>query len=189
MEKKGSVARELFSYLVVIAIGILLALILNKWIIINSNVISESMLPTLSKDDKVIGLRAAYWFGDPERGDIVIFRYPEDESQLFVKRIIGLPGDMVIIEDGLIYINGSQVPLEEPYLYSDTVSGNFGPYIIPADCYLVLGDNRDNSDDSRYWRTTSYVTRDEIVAKVILRYYGTDPETGKKGLRFKTFSD
>ncbi len=166
-----NVKKELIGYLKIIIIGIVIAVILNRFIIMNIDVISGSMLPTLKVDDKMIGLRTAYWFAEPERGDIIIFKFPDDECELYVKRIVGLPGDTIVIEDGKIYINGSETPLDEPYLMEpDNVYGDYGPYLIPADCYLVLGDNRNNSDDARFWENT-YVTKNQIVAKVIFRYY------------------
>jgi signal peptidase I len=101
----------------------------------------------------------------------VIFKYPDDESQKFIKRIIGLPGDEVVIEDGKIYINGSEEPLDEPYLKEEWVR-NTGPYdfVVPDGCYLVMGDNRNDSWDARYWENT-YVTEDELIGKAEFVYY------------------
>lgn len=169
-----NIKKELFGYIKIIVAGIVIALILNKVVIINSNVTSESMVPTLNKDDKLIGFRLAYLFSEPERGDIVVFKYPDDESKLFVKRVIGLPGETVKIEAGKVYVAGSDgefgAALDEPYL-NETPTGDFGPYLIPSGCYFVLGDNREHSGDSRYWRNT-YVTEDELIAKIIFRYKG-----------------
>lgn len=165
--KKG-VKKEILGYLKIIAAGIVIAVLLNRFVIINADITSESMSTTLEKGDKLIGLRLAYLFSEPKRGDIIIFEYPDDGEKLLIKRVIGLPGDMVIIEDGLVYINGSEVPLDEPYAHG-TNKQSFGPYMVPADCYFVLGDNRDNSKDSRYW-TNTFVTKKQIVAKALFRY-------------------
>lgn len=166
---KSNIKKELITYLKIIVAGVVIAVLLNKFVIINADITSESMKDTLQKGDKLIGFRLAYLFSEPERGDVIIFRYPDDEETLLVKRIIGLPGEMVIIEDGKVYINGSEEPLTEPYVLG-TPSGDFGPYLIPAGCYFVLGDNRNNSKDSRYWHNT-YVTDKQIVAKPLFGYY------------------
>ncbi len=165
---KKSVKKEILGYLKIIAAGVIIAVLLNRFVIINADITSGSMSTTLEKGDKLIGLRFAYIFSEPKRGDIIIFEYPDDGEKLLIKRVIGLPGDMVIIKDGLVYINGSEEPLDEPYAHG-TNKQDFGPYMIPADCYFVLGDNRDNSKDSRYW-TNTYVTKKQIIAKALFRY-------------------
>ena len=99
----------------------------------------------------------------------MIFRYPDDESQLFIKRLIGLPGETVEIRDGKVYIDGSAEPLDDSFV-PETPTGNYGPYKVPEDCYFMLGDNRENSRDSRYWDNT-FVTFDEIVGKAVIRYF------------------
>ena len=168
MVMKKSVKKEILGYLKIIAAGVVIAILLNRFVIINADITSESMSTTFEKGDKLIGLRLAYLFSEPKRGDIIIFKYPDDGEKLLIKRVIGLPGDMVIIEDGLVYINGSEIPLEEPYAHGNNKQ-SFGPYMVPADCYFVLGDNRDNSKDSRYW-TNTFVTKKQIVAKALFRY-------------------
>jgi signal peptidase I len=113
----------------------------------------------------------SYLISEPERGDIVIFKFPDDESQKFIKRIIGLPGEKVVIEDGKIYINDAEVPLEETYLKEEWVVGT-GPYEfnVPEGCYFVMGDNRNDSNDARFWDNT-YVTAAEIIGKAEFIYY------------------
>ena len=106
---------------------------------------------------------------DPERFDIIIFKYPDDEKQLFIKRLIGLPGEKVQITDGKVYINDSEVPLDDSFV-AETPLGDFGPYEVPENCYFMLGDNRNHSKDSRYWKN-SFMTFDEIVGKAVIRYY------------------
>ena len=97
----------------------------------------------------------------------MIFKYPDDESQLFIKRVIGLPGETVEIKDGKVYIDG--VEKEEDFL-PEPMRGSFGPYTVPENCYFMMGDNRNNSKDSRYWKNT-FVRFDQIVGKAVLRYY------------------
>ena len=108
-------------------------------------------------------------FRSPQRQDIIIFRYPDDESQVFIKRIIGLPGETVQIIDGEVYIDDSAIPLDEEYL-KGIPEGSFGPYEVPEDSYFVMGDNRNNSHDSRFWEH-HYVERDAILAEAKFQYY------------------
>ena len=104
---------------------------------------------TILTGDRLIGFRLAYLFHEPERGDIVIFKYPDDESQNFVKRVIGIPGDVIQISNGHVYVNGEQ--LEENYLREPMNNdGEELTYVVPADSYFMLGDNRNNSEDSRF---------------------------------------
>lgn len=166
-----AILREILSWILTFAIAIGAAFFIKSFIIINATVPTGSMENTIMPGDDLIGFRLAYKFSEPERGDIIIFKYPDDETQKFVKRIIGLPGETVRIEDAKVYINDSKEPLEEPYLRDEWVKMT-GPfeYEIPEDCYLVLGDNRNNSKDSRYW-VNSFVTKDEIIGKASFIYF------------------
>ena len=102
------------------------------------------MEQTIMTGDRVFGNRLAYKTKDQERFDIVIFKYPDDPSQLFVKRVIGLPGETVNIVDGKVYINDSEEPLDDSFC-PETPQGSFGPYEVPEGCYFMLGDNRNHS--------------------------------------------
>lgn len=160
---------EIFSLVKIVVVAAIFALVFTNFIVINAEVPSGSMRDTIWEGDRLFGFRLSYKFSDPERGDIVIFKYPDDESQDFVKRIIGLPNDIVQIKNGHVYINGEE--LDEPYIRDYMLDdGETYTYIVPEDCYFMLGDNRNNSKDSRYWVNT-YVKKDKIIAKVIIRYY------------------
>lgn len=163
--------KEFVSLLATMAVAAVAVLLLKQFVIINAYIPSGSMENTIFPGDRLIGNRLAYAFDEPERGDIVIFKYPDDEEQLFVKRIIGLPGETVTIEDGLIYIGDDEILLKEGYLKEEWVVDN-GPYVfvVPEDCYLVLGDNRNNSKDARYWENT-YVEEDKILGKAVFTYW------------------
>lgn len=167
--KKSSFIKELLLWIAAIAAGILTAVFISNFIIVNAEIPSGSMENTIMPGDRILGNRLAYLNSDPERFDIIIFRYPDDESQLFIKRVIGLPGETVEIRDGSIYINGSDEPLQDVNI-KEPMEGSFGPYTVPEDCYFVMGDNRNNSKDSRYWENT-FVTKDEILGKAFFKYW------------------
>lgn len=152
-----------------IAIVMIVVLFLNQFIIINARIPSSSMEKTIMVNDQIFGSRLSYRTSDPQRFDIIIFRYPDDESTLFIKRVIGLPGDTVNIVDGKVFINDDSTPLDDSFC-AEKPYGNFGPYTVPDNCYFVMGDNRNNSHDSRFWDNT-YVRRDQILGKALLRYW------------------
>lgn len=164
-QKKKERKEDMITLIVVFVVF----LILKQYVLINAVIPSSSMKNTIQIGDRVFGNRLAYVNEDPERGDIVIFKYPDDEKQLFIKRIIGLPGDKIVIRDGLVYLNDEEEPLEETYV-AEKPTGNFGPYYVPKDSYFMLGDNRNYSKDSRLW-VNHYVKRDKILAKAVFRYY------------------
>jgi len=165
--ERKSIAREWIKTLVV---AILLALFIRTFVVQAFKIPSGSMLPTLQIGDHILVNKFIYgvhlpllnlWLlgpWTPRRGDIVVFKYPYDESRDFIKRVVGLPGDVVEIRDKQVHINGRL--LEEPYAaYKDAaVSSNlhsardsFGPITVPEKKLFVLGDNRDHSQDSRFW--------------------------------------
>lgn len=166
---KNSIWKELWEYIKMIIFVIVVVLIVNNVLLINARVPSESMEKTIMTGDRFFGNRLAYLFNDPERFDIVVFKYPDDESQLFVKRVIGLPGETVEIKEGKVYINGSDTPLDDSFT-PETPMGNYGPYVVPEGSYFMLGDNRNHSGDSRFWKQP-YVEKDKIVGNAILRYF------------------
>ena len=166
-EKKISAKSEIFSWIKVIVSAIIIALFVDFVIIANAVVPTGSMESTIPAGSRIMGLRLYYNFKDPERGDIVIFKYPDDEKVDYLKRVIGLPGETVEIASGKVYIDGEL--LDEPYL-DEEPTGDFGPYQVPEDSYFMLGDNRAVSKDSRYW-TNTYVRRDKIIAKAFFMYW------------------
>lgn len=174
--------KEIWEYVKLIIFVIIIVLVVNNVVLINAKIPSESMENTIMTGDRIFGFRLAYGlninlFGneishkwkDPERFDIIIFKYPDDESQLFIKRLIGLPGETVEIRDGKVYIDGSETPLDDSFV-PETPTGDYGPYVVPEDCYFMLGDNREHSRDSRFWDNT-FVQFDQIVGKAVVRYF------------------
>jgi signal peptidase I len=130
----------------------------------------HSMRPNINDGDKLFMLKQ---IGELKRGDIVVFLFPEDQSKSYIKRIVGLPGETVDFEEGKVFINGNRI--EEPYLNPDFVTDDSMPssVTIAADNYFVLGDNRKNSSDSRFWGT---VPRKLIYGKFWRRYYQAEQE-------------
>lgn len=130
------------------------------------------MDPTFINGEFLLTDKISYRFGEPERGDIVVFKAPPDEQNEFIKRIIGLPGDSVKVEQGKVYVNGNLLP--ESYLPQNlqTLSGNFAiegaAVTVPANNYFVMGDNRGHSYDSRNF---GFINKTKIVGKAWLLYW------------------
>lgn len=146
--------KRLVSYMIVFISVILI----NSHVFFLGYIPSESMEPTLSTGDFIFGTR--FDKGDINRYDIVIFKYPDDDTKIFVKRVIGLPGDKIEIVDGVVYANGEK--LEDSFVKE--LSEDSGMYEVPEGCYFMMGDNRRCSLDSRYWLNT-YVKNDQVIAK------------------------
>ena len=160
---------EVLSYVKILVAAVIIAFIFSRYVIVNAEVPTGSMKSTIMEHDKLIGFRLSYLFSEPKRGDIVIFKYPDNEAQNYVKRVIGTPGDVVQIKGGQVYVNGDL--LEEDYLYEPMQNtGIEETYVVPEGYYFMMGDNRNSSLDSRYWKNT-YVAKNKIIAKVIFKYY------------------
>ena len=137
-EQKRNARKEVFSWVRMFATVIVVVFVLTHFIIINAKVPSGSMENTIMTHDRLIGFRFAYWFDEPQRGDIILFEYPVDEKQIYIKRVIGLPGETVEIRDGHIYIDGSEKPLEEDYLKETWIWENDGyTFEVPEGCYFA----------------------------------------------------
>ncbi|KAI4452009.1 Signal peptidase IB [Eubacterium plexicaudatum ASF492] len=187
-EQKRPWWKELLSYVWIILFACVAAMAVNRYVLINAEIPSESMENLLTVDDRIFGCRLSYVFGEPERYDVVMFRYPVHEDTIYIKRIIGLPGETVEIRKGKIYIDGSETPIEEDYLPEKWTDGNDGYlFEVPKDSYLMLGDNRNLSEDARYWaqcalddevasnkeeaQKYTYVREDQMIGRAILKYY------------------
>lgn len=166
MKKDNKVIKEILSWVMVIVIALISALLINRFVIYKVSSPTESMENTILVGEKVWTYRLAYLFTDPERGDIVVFPAPDNEDEDYIKRIIGLPGETIEGKDGIVFIDG--VALKENY-FKEEPTGDFGPYTIPEDCYFMMGDNRNISLDARYWEN-KFVERDKIEGKAIFKY-------------------
>ncbi len=200
VKRQKSLVRE---YVEAIAIAILLALVIRTFVVQAFTIPSGSMMDTLLVGDYILvnkflygpTVPFAHWhlpgIRTPQRGDIIVFKYPQDEHRDFIKRIIGVPGDRVLIRGHTVSVNGE--PLVEPYrrvaqpsFQRPDPAGYCGysygcePTTVPPDSYFVMGDNRDNSQDSRYW---GFVKYDEIKGKAFLIYWSWDGD--RHWLRWK----
>lgn len=128
---------------------------------------TESMMPTFCPKDIAICYRQAYRRSEPRRGDIISFEHCHDgEDKKYLKRVIGVAGDVIFFLNGHVYINGEKYD-ESAYIAEDVETNGMGVFVVPEGCVFVMGDNRENSNDSRYW-DKSYVSIENIGSKVIL---------------------
>jgi signal peptidase I len=137
----------------VIVPAVVLFIIIHTFFLESRFVPSPSMVPTIEVQDRFLSNKTAYWFEKlPRRYDIIIFKPPAElhVKEDFVKRVIGLPGETIRVHNGVVYINDK--PLQEPYITPDRAPvAEFASFIIPEGNVFVMGDNRNNSQDSRYW--------------------------------------
>lgn len=167
-EKKGTFFSE---YVVPVAIGLLIVVFLRSFIFGLFYVPSGSMIPTLEVNDHVVVTKFTYHISKPKRGDIVVFNYPvalkeSGEKIKYVKRLIGLPGEKIEIKNNQLYINDELI--DEPYVASDTAMPDFSPIVLNDKEYFMMGDNRNHSNDSRYWGS---VEEDLLVGKAQMIYW------------------
>lgn len=160
-EARQDVRGTIFTILVAIA----LALAIRTFLVESFSVDGFSMLPTLHNGDRVIVNKLAFVWGKPRTGEIVVFRSPEIPGQDWIKRVIGVPGDTVSIRHNVVYINGKPYP--EPFLKYRR-SMNIRPTRIPAGYIWVLGDNRPNSNDSRYW---GLLPESRLIGRAIVQWW------------------
>lgn len=158
------IVKFLRNYLVPIAVGVLIALVSKLYVVSAAEVISGSMVPTLPYPTYLLVDHLATEIHQPYRGEVIMFHAPNHSTKddPLLKRVIGLPGDTVLVHSGHVYING--VALQEPYLTVVT-QGTFGPFHVPTGAYFVMGDNRNNSFDSRYWQNP-FVPRANIIGRI-----------------------
>jgi signal peptidase I len=147
-----SAQRFMKDFFEVVIPAVILFLIIHTFFLESRFVPTPSMVPTIEIQDRFLLNKTAYWFKQPQRYNIIIFKPPAEagSSEDFVKRVIGLPGETISVHLGIVYINDK--PLKEPYITPDRAPvAEFGPYIIPDGNLFVMGDNRNNSQDSRFW--------------------------------------
>ena len=171
--KEKSKLHEAIEFCTPIVVALVIAIILKTLVFANAIVPTGSMLNTIQEKDRIIASRLAYIKNKPERYDIVIFKFPDDKKQLFVKRIIGLPGETVEVVEGKVYVtqtDGNTIELEDDFVTNCKPTGDYGPFEVPEGCYFMMGDNRNSSWDSRFW-TNKFVDENDILGKVKFRYF------------------
>ena len=187
IKKKKSVVRE---YAEAIAIAILLALFIRTFVVQAFKIPSGSMLPTLLIGDHLLvnkfiyGIRVPFSgkvlvpLKDPKSGDIIVFKFPKDRTIDYIKRVVGVPGDKIEVKNKKVYRNDKLA--EDPFAHftSTTIlpgsvspKDNFGPITVPEGKYFVMGDNRDNSSDSRFW---GFVETNAVLGKAMIIYWSWD---------------
>ena len=157
---------DMFKDVLLSCVILAAVLFFNREVIINALVPSSSMENTIMTGDLVMGSR---WNkNEIHRYDIVIFKYPDDESKLFIKRVIGLPGETITIKNGSVYADGTV--LRDNFVYGKANRAGDGTYIVPKEHYFMMGDNRNHSDDSRFWKN-KYVDSNAVIAKAWLQIW------------------
>ena len=196
-EEKKTFMQEVMSWIGTIIFALIMAFLITKFIIVNAVIPSGSMETTIMTGDRIIANRLVYDFSSPERYDIAVFKFPDHTDTLYIKRVIGMPGDKVEIRDNQIYINDSQEPLIDSFVngqmntpdavynvpskgdslndYSAFISDTSlydkdGDGLFDEDCYFMMGDNRNNSADSRLWNN-KFVPESLMQGKAIFRYF------------------
>lgn len=176
---------RLLDYGLVAVVAIALALAVQAYAIKPYRIPSASMASTLRPGDRVLVNRVVYHLREPQRGDVLVFQFPMDPTVIFIKRIVGVPGDVLQVRRGRLYVNGRRV--SEPYVHRtggsldptlamEPLDGSTmpkpwslaSPYTVPADGYFVMGDNRTDSDDSRDW---GVVPRDAVIGEGFFLYW------------------
>jgi len=189
--------QKVWEYTKAIVTAVILALIIRTFCVQAFKIPSGSMIPTMLVGDHLLVNKIIYGtpvdipftdinvfhmpgFRKPVRGEVIVFKYPEDQTRDFIKRVIAVEGDTVQLIDKKLYVNGKNV--QEPYVqYTDNSMrlgrleprDNFGPFLVPKNKFFMMGDNRDNSYDSRWW---GYVDIKQVRGKAIIIYWSWDSD-------------
>ena len=178
----------------IIVLALIIAMFCKGLIFQIYKIPSESMMPTLFPGDRILVCKCSYGipvpftdvfipgFRTPSRGDVVVFKFPPDHRIHYIKRLVGMPGDTIEIRNKVLYINGevydvTGVQFTDPLVMPGAVSrrDNYGPITVPPDAFFALGDNRDNSNDSRFW---GLVREHEIIGRTVMIYWSWETTDG-----------
>jgi signal peptidase I len=162
-EKTGSLKRVVFDIVETLILAVVLYFGINA-VSVRVRVDGFSMNPTLQDGEYILVNRLAYKLGQPVRGDIVVFSFPMDPKQDLIKRVIGLPGETISVQEGKVFVNA--MPLDEPYIAAPPIYNN--TWVVPEGQLFVLGDNRNESKDSHEW---GMLPMENVVGRAILIYW------------------
>jgi signal peptidase I len=158
--------------IVLLAVALVVALMVRLFVAEPRFIPSDSMVPTLEVGDRLVVEKVSYRFREPQRGEVVIFEPPQalqrlgyGRDQVFIKRVIGQPGQEVAVQDGRVYVD--RTPLNEPYIAEPPVY-DWGPYVVPEHALLVMGDNRNNSNDSHIW---GFLPQQNLRGRALFRFW------------------
>lgn len=167
MKDKKKILYEILDWVKTITIALVAGFVMSRVLITSAQVPTGSMEETIMPGSRILINRIAYTAAAPKRGDIIAFYYPDDGETVYLKRIIALPEETVEGKGGKVYVDGQK--LEEDYI-TEIMESDFGPFHVPDGMYFVMGDNRNNSWDSRYW-DNKFVAEDEILGKAEVEYF------------------
>ncbi len=172
MKLSPKVKQLIREYVESIIIALVLALVVRTFVVQAFKIPTGSMRPTLLEGDRILVNKFLYRFKEPERGDVIVFKYPEDPKRDFIKRLVGKSEDSVLIQNGRIRVNGEELTTDsfgERQYYNEAPFGREGePQKVPKDHFFVLGDNSASSRDSRFW---GFVPERHLVGKAFLVYW------------------
>lgn len=151
-----------------ILIAIIAAVLIITFVFETVSVDGQSMFPTLNHKDRLIVEKVSYYFREPKAGDVVVFKYPADTREKFIKRVVAVAGDKVKIENNRLYVNGKEI--DEPYINEKIINGFYSEAVVPENTIFVLGDNRNYSKDSRF-PDVGFVSLKLVVGRAALRIY------------------
>lgn len=165
--KRNKILKEIFEWGKMFLFALVVSLFIKENVVASAHVPTGSMEDTVMTDSRILINRLSYVWEEPQRGDIVAFYYPDNPEEIYLKRVMGLPGETIEGYNGTVYING--MPLANDFT-TQKLDVDFGPFQVPEGCYFMMGDNRNNSWDSRYWKN-KYVEKEKILGKVSFEYY------------------
>ncbi len=179
------------EYLETTIIAVTAALLLRFFVVSAYRVNSGSMADSLYEGDYIFVNKLAYKYGGklPQLGDIIVFKYPNNPDKDYIKRVVAMPGQTVEVKDKVLFVDAKAAPLYDGVKFADqkilsadlSYRDNFGPYKVPAGSYFVMGDNRDDSRDSRFWGS---VPLDNIRGKAVFVYWSWEPDADPPGWGF-----
>lgn len=164
-ERGASLLHAIVEIVIIVVAALALALLIQQFLVKPFVIPSESMVPTLVQGDRVLVNRFTYRFGDPRRGDVVVFQSPLSTDD-YIKRVVAVGGDTVAVRDGRLYVNGASQ--DEPYLNDELMADDFAEVTVPPGACFVMGDNRNNSGDSRVFGP---IPKDTILGKAFAIYW------------------